>query len=171
MHVHSFSPLARPDARLLVLGSMPGKASLRATQYYAHPRNAFWKIIEALFAIPAELPYAERCARLTAHGVAVWDVLQSCTRQSSLDSDIVASSAVPNDFHRFLSDHPHIRAIAFNGQKAQQLFMRQVQPSLPPAFREIPTCRLPSTSPAHASLGFDAKLAHWQIVAQTVSTA
>ncbi|MBT0960438.1 DNA-deoxyinosine glycosylase [Denitromonas iodatirespirans] len=162
-YVQSFPPLAGPDARLLILGSMPSRRSLAEQQYYAHPHNAFWPIMAELFDIEVTAPYAERCAALTAAGVAVWDVLAACTRESSLDSDIVESSIVPNDFAGFLDTHPHIQAIYFNGAKAETSFLKHVLPSLSDPHLAIPRHRrLPSTSPAHAGLRFDAKLAAWQ---------
>lgn len=157
----SFAPLARPDARVLILGSMPGAESLRRRQYYAHPHNRFWPIMGALFDAGPELPYAERVARLLSRGVAVWDVLKRCERAGSLDGSIVPASEVPNDFARFLRAHPRIRAIFFNGAKAEQVFQRRVAPSLPAL---PPRSRLPSTSPAHAGLPAAAKLAAWRQV-------
>ncbi|MFV0664433.1 DNA-deoxyinosine glycosylase [Denitromonas sp.] len=162
-YVQSFPPLAGPDARLLILGSMPGRRSLAEQQYYAHPHNAFWPIMAELFGIEVTAPYAERCAALTAAGVAVWDVLAACTRESSLDSDIVESSIVPNDFASFFDAHPRIEGIYFNGAKAETSFLKHVLPTLSDAHLAIPRHRrLPSTSPAHAGLRFDAKLAAWQ---------
>ena len=161
--VQSFPPLATADARLLILGSMPGKRSLAEQQYYAHPHNAFWPIMAELFGFDVTAPYAERCAALSAAGVAVWDVLAACTRESSLDSDIVESSIVPNDFAGFLSAHPGIQAIYFNGAKAESSFNTHVLPTLSEAHAAIRRHRrLPSTSPAHAGLRFEAKLDAWQ---------
>lgn len=140
---------------------MPGKASLRANQYYAHPRNAFWPIIEALFDIDAGLPYEQRCARLMEQRLAVWDVLMSCKRSSSLDSDIDPASIVPNDFPAFFAEHPSIRAVYFNGAMAEQSFKRHVLSGLPTAIAELPRIRLPSTSPANASYSFQQKLDRW----------
>src|SRR6187551_518196 len=119
MHIQSFAPLGNTRATRLVLGTMPGRASLLAGQYYAHPRNAFWFIIEELFAISRELPYSRRVRELAKTGLAVWDVLAACTRGSSLDSDIVPESAVPNDFGAYLARHRHIRSIYFNGGPAR----------------------------------------------------
>ena len=106
--VCSFPPLCGPRARILILGSMPGRASLAAQQYYAHPRNAFWPIIEAALGIDRDLPYAQRCRQLIAKDIAVWDVLQSCFRPGSLDADIDPASIMPNDFATFFADHSHI---------------------------------------------------------------
>lgn len=160
--VHSFTPIAGPDATRLILGSMPGKRSLAARQYYAHPQNSFWKILGHLLDFDPALPYAERCAALTKGGVALWDVLAACTRTSSLDSDIVESSIVANDFASFLAAHPHIRAIYFNGAKAETSFTRHVVPTLSAALKTLPRRRLPSTSPAYAAMRFETKLVAWR---------
>lgn len=163
-HVHSFSPLSRPNATRLVLGSMPGKASLAAGQYYAHPRNAFWQLMTALLQLRPDASYEERCDALLARGIAVWDVLKTCTRSSSLDSDIEPASIVINDFPGFLEAHPRITRIYFNGGAAEQIWRRHVQAVLPANWRKVEVIRLPSTSPAHASLGFADKLAQWSVL-------
>lgn len=153
-----FPPVAREDARVLILGSLPSEASLRAGEYYAHPRNAFWKIMQVIAG--AQGGYAARCDALQARGIAVWDVLSSSVRPGSLDADIDMNSAVPNDFEHFFARHEDIRLVCFNGRKAQQIFQRRVQPSLSepgPGF-----ALLPSTSPAHAALTFEEKLATWR---------
>jgi TDG/mug DNA glycosylase family protein len=164
VRVHSFPPISDPASRVLILGSMPGKASLRAKQYYAHPQNAFWRIIAALFALDADAPYELRVEALCKNGIALWDVMKSCTRESSLDSDVVESSIVPNAFPSFLRAHPRIGTICFNGAKAEQSFGRYALPVLGAAAREVAYYRLPSTSPAHASLSFAKKLAAWRAV-------
>lgn len=160
-HIHSFAPLAAPDATCLLLGSMPGKASLAAQQYYAHPRNAFWPLLTQLLALPASLAYAERCAALMQHRIAVWDVLHTCTRTSSLDSDIDPASIVPNDFAAFFAAHPAIHTVFFNGGAAATIYRRHVLPTLPAGSAMLPRIQLPSTSPAHAALDFRQKLARW----------
>ena len=99
--IHSFPPISDPKAVTLILGSMPGKASLLEGKYYAHPRNAFWRIIQSIFELDPSLSYAERCSQLLNHRIALWDVLKTCTRSSSLDSDIVDSSIIANDFESF----------------------------------------------------------------------
>jgi TDG/mug DNA glycosylase family protein len=159
--IHSFPPLSDSGVTRLILGSMPGKASLAADQYYAHPRNYFWRIVGVVLGIPNGLRYEARCEALNRKGVAVWDVLKTCTRSSSLDSDILESSIVPNDFVGFLCSHPEINAIFFNGAKAEQIYRRHVQPKMPDSLASIRTIRLPSTSPANASVPFKDKLEQW----------
>lgn len=161
--VHSFAPLARSDASCLVLGSMPGKASLDAQQYYAHPRNYFWPFMELIFGIAPGLDYAERCDQLLRQRMAVWDVLKACTRSGSLDSDIIEASIVPNDIGVFLEQHRQIRKVFFNGAKAESSFRRHVLPRLPDSLRSrLHLVRLPSTSPANASVPMAVKLSAWQ---------
>ena len=159
-----FPPIARADAQVLVLGSLPSRASLQAQQYYAHPRNAFWTIMQAIAG--AKGSYASRCRSLQEQGIAVWDVLSSSVRPGSLDSDIDMTSAVPNDFEGFFAGHPDIRLVCFNGRKAQQLFERHVQPLHKD--REPEFALLPSTSPAHASLTMAEKLEIWRGIIEPV---
>lgn len=159
--VTGFLPVAAQEPTLLVLGSMPGVISLREQQYYAHPRNAFWPIAATVFGFDASLPYEERLAALNAAGVAVWDVLQACEREGSLDADIKADSVVPNDFVAFFAAHPQIRRVCFNGAKAAALYRRHVLPRVA-HLTHIEYVALASTSPAHAAAGFDAKLAAWR---------
>lgn len=160
--VCSFAPVFRADARVLILGSMPGEASLAAAQYYAHPRNAFWTIMGALFDAGPELPYDERLARLNAAGVALWDVIARCTRSGSLDSAIARSSVEPNDFTNLFAVCPRISHVFFNGATAETAFRRHVR--LPADTRPASFTRLPSTSPAHAARDVATKLAAWQAV-------
>lgn len=159
--IHSFTPIAGPRARLLILGSMPGIASLAAGQYYAHPRNGFWPMLESIWGIPHTAGYAARVKAVRAAGIAIWDVLARCRRRSSLDSDIDMESIVTNDFTAFFAAHPAIRLIAFNGGTAAALYRRHVLHTLPARWRELPTLRLPSTSPAHARLTLEEKLRAW----------
>lgn len=161
--VRSFAPVALPTARALILGSMPGTASLSAAQYYAHPRNAFWRIMGEITGATPELPYAQRLAQLQAHGIALWDVLQSCHRPGSLDADIAPASMIPNDFAGFLAAHPQITRLCFNGTTAAQCFRRQVLPGLDAAVcARLSLHPLPSTSPAHAGMRYEDKLARWR---------
>jgi hypoxanthine-DNA glycosylase len=164
MIVRSLAPRIAASSRVLVLGSMPGKVSLAAGEYYAHPRNLFWPLMEQLLGIDRAAPYERRVAALLRRGVALWDVLETCMRTSSLDSDIVASSIVANDFPRLLARHQRIRVVCFNGAKAAASFRRHVLPQLPDAQR-IAFHDLPSTSPANAVIPFTRKLAAWRVVA------
>lgn len=159
-----FPPIARRDARLLILGSMPGAASLAAGEYYAHPRNAFWTIVGEQSGAPAQLRYARRAAALRAARIALWDVIASCRRRGSLDAAIERGSVRVNDFAGFLARHPRIGCIAFNGGTAETLFRRHVLPRLRAAgtTRTLRLVRLPSTSPAHAGLTLARKRAAWR---------
>ncbi len=168
MHVHSFPPEVDPSCRVLILGSMPGKVSLRAGEYYAHPRNLFWRFMEELFEIDPSAPYARRVARLRDCGVGLWDVLKSCTRETSLDSDIVPSSIVPNDFARLFRECPRVRTVCFNGTKAASAFGRHVLPGLHD-LDGIAFLPLPSTSPANASIPLARKLSDWRVVAEAAA--
>lgn len=156
-----FPPIAAPGARILILGSMPGQQSLRDQAYYAHPRNAFWPIMGCLLGFSPDDPYAHRTAMLQQHGIALWDVLQSCVRPGSLDANIDRQQLVCNDFTSFLASHPGITRICCNGAAAHDLFRRHALPALkPPHPWDI--LRLPSTSPAHAGMSRDAKLQAWR---------
>ena len=156
---------------------MPGVASLQAVEYYAHPRNAFWPIIEALFGVEHSQPYQQRLQALTEHKVALWDVLQSCRRPGSLDSAIEAASEKANDFAAFFASHPHLHTIFFNGRKAEQVFkskalpdLLEQGPQLEARLQRMEFVALPSTSPAMASLRFAGKLERWQVVAKAART-
>ena len=155
--VRSFAPIAAPDARLLILGSMPGVASLDAGQYYAHPQNAFWRIMGELVGAGPEKSYDERTRILRKRGIAVWDVLQSCVRPGSLDSNI--RDEVPNDFAAFFAAHPRIARIGLNGGKAAASFKAYAAQHCP---ARVTVAQLPSTSPAHAARSFEDKCALWR---------
>ena len=157
---YCFPPIATPDARLLILGSMPGQASLAAGQYYAHPRNAFWPIMGHLLGFDASRDYPTRVDALKVAGIAVWDVLASCHRRGSLDSAIEDESLVANDLAGFLAAHTAIHHVFFNGAKAESCFRRHIRFTM--AERRIGFTRLPSTSPAHAGLPFAGKLEAWR---------
>lgn len=155
--VNSFAPLARADARVLVLGSMPGIASLTAAHYYAHPRNSFWTIVAGLSGCAPEAPYAARVEALLAAGIALWDVLARCQRAGSLDSDIRADSVRANDLALLYAQCPRIERVCFNGTAAAQWY-RRLQLPRPPG---IDFVALPSTSPAHAGMSYLHKQALW----------
>jgi hypoxanthine-DNA glycosylase len=150
----SFPPIVDAQARILVLGTLPGEESLRRGEYYAHPRNLFWPIIFALFGDTPALSYAERLAFLSAHRIAVWDVCELGERERSADTTIRLER--PNAIDRLLDQHPLICAVAFNGTTAQRLYDRHL--SRRAALRYL---ALPSTSPAHATIDFSAKLVRW----------
>lgn len=153
-----FPAIEGEDARLLVLGSLPSQRSLAMQQYYAHPQNAFWRIMGEVLGVAGT--YEQRCSQLVAQHVALWDVLASSIRPGSMDADINLESAKANDFAAFFTRHPGLRMIAFNGCKAEQLFARFVDADIVGA--SVRTIRLPSTSPAYAALPYAAKLEAWR---------
>jgi double-stranded uracil-DNA glycosylase len=153
---------------VLILGTLPGPVSLEKRQYYAQSRNAFWPIMGELFGASAELAYGERLRKLKLHRVALWDVCHSAYREGALDASIDPGSIVPNDLARFLRSHAAVRLICFNGQTAARLYRQLVLPGLPGTLRDIPCETLPSTSPAHAAMRFEQKLARWQVVRRAV---
>jgi double-stranded uracil-DNA glycosylase len=160
--IHSFKPIAGENAEILILGSMPGQASLLAGQYYAHPQNAFWRILSRLLSFDPAARYAVRVRALRSARIAVWDVLRSCDREGSLDSTIVPDSQIPNDFPAFFRTHPKISHVFFNGAKAEACF--ELHGAGPIGDASIRYARLPSTSPAHASMSFPEKLAAWRVI-------
>jgi len=164
-----FPPIAAPDARILILGSLPGVTSLAARQYYAQPQNVFWRIIGELFAAGPDVPYAARADRLRSNRIALWDVCKEAVRPGSLDAAIDRDSIVINDFGRFFATHPHIAHVCANGTTAHQLYLRHVMPGLLPVQAALPLYRLPSTSPAHASLRFTQKLERWRLLLELLA--
>lgn len=159
-----FEPIASASAEALILGSLPGRKSLEMQQYYAHPQNSFWKLVAAIFGAEWPLPYARRVKLLTAHRIALWDVLAAAERPGSLDSSIVHASVLANDFAAFYRAHPRIRCVYFNGAKAAQLYRRFVLPHLPAEYARLRYVPLPSTSPAHAGMTFAEKLERWRTI-------
>jgi TDG/mug DNA glycosylase family protein len=151
-----FVPVARPDARILVLGSLPGRKSIAVSEYYAHPQNSFWRIMQELFGIAGD--YNERCTCLSDCKLALWDVLRESVRRGSLDADIQQDSASANDFGAFLRVHENIELIGFNGKKAEQLFRAMVPKE---HYQRIRLVGLPSTSPAYAAMPYAGKLSVW----------
>jgi hypoxanthine-DNA glycosylase len=154
-------PLLDVNTRLLVLGSFPGVASLRAQQYYGHPQNQFWKIMGTLLSPSAAemmgMPYPERAQWLLSQGVGLWDVYAACEREGSLDANI--QNAQPNDLQNLRTLCPALVAVAHNGGESFK------HAKLTRALG-LPVHRLPSTSPAHASWTFDRKLEAWRGVFQ-----
>jgi hypoxanthine-DNA glycosylase len=164
--VTGFPPIANRNAIILILGSMPSIKSLQEKQYYAHPRNSFWPILTTLLAGKTDLDYEQRKSMLLENRIALWDVLNTCQRKGSLDSSIQNSTTVVNDFNTFFKTHPAIMAVYFNGALAQQEYRKQVLPKLEKKFASIEYQRLPSTSPAMASLTREQKLQQWAAILQ-----
>lgn len=159
-------PIAAADARVLILGSFPSEASLRAQQYYAHPRNQFWHIMQCLFGMARSDPYAQRCRQLVAHQIALWDVIKQCQRQGSLDRKIRHPQG--HDFAEFYAQHPQIMALFWNGAAAEQQYRALVGLANKPLGGDSFTAvRLPSSSPAHATLSLRGKVQQWQVLRDT----
>ena len=157
--IQSFPYSANRDARVLILGSMPGVESLKQQQYYAHPRNLFWNFMNEFFGAARELPYERRLEILRENRGALWDVAYSCRREGSLDSNM--TDVKPNQFKKLFAFAPEIHTIFFNGQTAAALFKKLVPVELTAAKKLI---TLPSTSPANASITLGNKLAAWRQV-------
>ncbi|HEC13924.1 MAG TPA: DNA-deoxyinosine glycosylase [Acidiferrobacteraceae bacterium] len=156
-----FPPIADERATVLILGTMPSEESLRKKEYYGNPRNTFWEIMARLLEFEYTAIYEVRTRTLRNNKIALWDVMQACERQGSLDSAIIDSTIAENDFISFYRGHPNIRHVFFNGTKAEKEYHKRVLPGLPDEVKGIEYSRLPSTSPAMARLSFDAKLLEW----------
>jgi len=156
--IEGLPPIENPDACALVLGSMPGGASLRQARYYAHPQNLFWPLMGELVGASPAFPYEQRLRQLRAAGIALWDVIARCEREGSLDSAIRGAEA--NDFAAFFASHRRLRAVLFNGAAAEATFRRQVPRAVVPA--TLALVRLPSTSPANRAVAFDVKRDAWR---------
>jgi hypoxanthine-DNA glycosylase len=153
---HGLPPIARADARLLLLGSLPGEASLAAERYYAHPRNHFWRLVEVVIEEPLEaLAYEVRLERLATHGIALWDVVHAARRRGSLDQDM--REIEQRDLAGFVAKLPQLRCIGFNGATAARLGRRALHGS------PLALVDLPSSSPAY-TLSFAGKAERWRIL-------
>ncbi|MGD2129448.1 MAG: DNA-deoxyinosine glycosylase [Lysobacterales bacterium] len=161
--IQGFPPIEDAGARTLILGSMPSRESLARHRYYAHPRNAFWPILSSLLQLP-EAGYEQQAEQVARRGIAIWDVLKTCVRSTSLDSDIEEGSVEVNDFPGFYASHPGIERIFFNGAKAESLYLRHVLPALESHQARLPHCRLPSTSPANAAMSMQQKREAWRVI-------
>ncbi|MEO7978501.1 DNA-deoxyinosine glycosylase [Flavobacterium sp.] len=157
MKSFSFPPISTAHATILILGTMPGTKSLEIQQYYGHPRNNFWPFMFEILNENFSESYEARKSVLLKHNIALWDVLQFCDRIGSLDSAI--KNEISNDFNVFLKNHPHIKTIVFNGQKAGALFKKYVRVNESYTF-----ITLPSTSPANAGKNYEAKLNEWKVI-------
>jgi hypoxanthine-DNA glycosylase len=154
--LHGLPPIIDDGARVLIVGNMPSVMSLAAQEYYANPRNAFWRIMGAIFGFDPSAPYEQRTAALREHGIAVWDVLKSCRRVGSLDSAVEPDSMEPNDFAWLFDAYPTIERVVFNGAAAEKNFNRLVRVG-----PDLQYQRLPSTSPAQ-TMRYEDKLSAWR---------
>ena len=155
---------------MLILGSMPGIKSLEMQQYYAHPQNAFWPVMSALFRMPVET-YAQRVALIRENSLALWDVLKCCERHGSLDMRIDDDTIEVNDFPGFFKKHPAVSHVFCNGMKSEKEFRKRVLPALTDNIRQrLVVSRLPSTSPAMASLPKASKINAWRAVLAALGT-
>lgn len=151
----AFQPFVSPDSKILILGTMPGEKSLELQEYYGNRGNQFWKLLYAIFQEEATHDYSKKLSLLTAHRIALWDVLEGCEREGSLDSNI--KNEVPNDFEAFYKSHPHIRQVFFSSKNAAAYYDKYV------GRREgIVYDTLPSPSGANATMPFLQKLALWK---------
>ena len=160
-HCVGLLPSVDSRARILILGSMPGAASLAAQEYYAHPANRFWPLMTQLLdekTTPAD--YDAKIAMLLRHRIALWDSIDTCDREGSLDSDIRNVKA--NDFTAFLKKWPSIRTIGLNGGKAHATFAKYNKPLL--SRPDLRILKLPSTSPANARWRMENLLDAWRIL-------
>lgn len=155
----SFEPLVNNDAEILILGSIPGDRSIERQQYYGHPQNRFWRLIAMITHSEAPTDYASKKTMLQRHKIALWDVAQSANRKGSLDSAI--RNEEPNDIANFIESHKSIRIIAFNGKKAEQLYNKYFR-----CKEGICYLSLPSTSPANATINFNALCETWSVILQ-----
>ena len=155
--IFSFPPIIDESSEILILGSIPGQKSLEKQEYYAHPQNKFWRIIFELFNEIFTTDYTKKIQILEKHHIALWDVIDTCERKGSLDSEIRNEEA--NKIEELLHNYPNIKAIFCNGQKSY----KNLQKILSKDFH-LPIIALPSTSPAHASLRYEEKLKSWKMV-------
>lgn len=159
-HVDSFSPVVDANTRVMVLGSMPGVTSLNACEYYAHPRNVFWRQMGTIFSFDPVCSYPKRLRYLLDNNLGLWDVVARCIRPGSLDSHIDRASVELNDFENLFEKHPKIKAVLFNGQKSAQLF-KPVARRLAGQPVDLKMHVMPSTSPAYAAMSAEKKLECW----------
>ena len=158
-----FTPQVNTQTEIVILGSMPGLKSLEQAEYYAHPRNAFWPIMQRIFGINILCDYQRRLQQLNQQQLGLWDVYASCFRHGSLDSAIEKKTAQINDFESLLGCYSNIKAIFFNGKAAEKAFIHHYKAAMEQGFlQSIQFKALPSTSPAHAAMSVDDKLLLWQ---------
>lgn len=160
IRISSFPPVVSPTSEILILGSVPGVRSLTAQEYYAHPQNHFWKIVFHLFGGEFTLNYAQKIDFLTDNKIALWDVIETCERKGSLDTEIRNEES--NDIPALLNEFPNIKAVFCNGQKAHKNLLKMVGKDY-----DLPIFVLPSTSPLH-TIGFEKKLEAWALIKKYV---
>lgn len=164
--IFSLDPVVDERTRVLVLGSMPGRVSLAQGEYYAHPQNRFWPLMEILADVPIAAPYHERLELLNNAGIGLWDVLGSCERTGSLDADIARSTERCNDIASLLDRYRSIRLVCCNGGKAYEIIKSAIEPCLEGSVLErIDIKRMPSTSPANASFNMQRLMESWSSIA------
>lgn len=151
----SFEPISGPNTTILILGSMPGDKSLELSEYYGHARNRFWKVIAAITSNPLPLTYDEKKELLAQTNIGLWDVVHTADRKGSLDTAI--KNEIPNDIDGFITRHPELKVIAFNGAKSEALFNSYFKRK-----EGIRYVSLPSTSPANAAISFEKLCTVWQ---------
>jgi len=164
--IDGFAPIVSANARVLILGSMPSEASLLKQQYYGHNRNAFWPMMSALFGFDPELCYQRRKEMLMENGIAVWDVMQSCSRSGSSDANIKLATIRINDLAGFFAEYKCIKQVFFNGKMAERVYQQRILPVLKHRFSYLEYHCLPSTSPAYASLKLEQKIEAWKVIKQ-----
>jgi hypoxanthine-DNA glycosylase len=157
--VESFPPCIDTNSRVLILGSMPGVQSIEAQQYYANPRNQFWLIVYSIFSMPLDQDYNERISFIRKKGIALWDVIRTCYRVGSLDSNIENEKV--NDFKWLYMNYPNLKLVAFNGTKAFAVYKKRVGFDLNRVVYKL----LPSTSPAN-TMKFEEKLKEWEAIVE-----
>ena len=165
-----FAAIADVNARVLILGSMPGSLSLQEQRYYAHPRNSFWFIMKDLFDATELKTYTQKLQLLRDKKIALWDVLETCERKGSLDSAIQSHSVIANDFETFFGQHTQIHSVFFNGARAETEYKKHVARLSGIQSLGLQYHRLPSTSPAHAAMSREQKCAAWKSVADILRT-
>ncbi|MDW9382455.1 DNA-deoxyinosine glycosylase [Chryseobacterium sp. JV558] len=159
--ISSFSPLIDAQSEIIILGSIPGVKSLEKQQYYAHPQNKFWKIIFELLNEEFTEEYTQRIEIIKKHHIALWDVIDSCERKGSLDSEIRNEEA--NQIAELLEEHPNVKAIFCNGGKSYKNLQKLLGKSY-----KLPVILLPSTSPLH-TVSFEKKLEEWKVIVEFLS--
>ncbi|AFM40770.1 G:T/U mismatch-specific DNA glycosylase [Desulfosporosinus acidiphilus SJ4] len=155
--LHSFQPIIDSTSRILILGSMPGVQSLKEQRYYANPQNQFWRILYTIFSVPFDSDYQQRISFIRSQRIALWDVIATCHREGSLDSNIKDERV--NDFHRLFETCTALTLVLFNGAKAYEIFKKRVGFN----FSNLSFRQLPSTSPAN-TIKLEEKINQWAII-------